>query len=320
MFKKIFVIGILASSITTSNQVMAEIVWKGTSLWQSPVSTSTVRHLIVTQHSELFDSCTEFRKQMDKIVNYPDEERRIDFEATRREPLNNSWPQMAFTYEFKTDIPLSGNVLNESKLELAKMAAEKKQNTPLQISIQNAEEVLIQDLRSVSFTQSQETGLLKTARDLNLEPLPTKLVIKSGDGVYLNVIGKDTACDIINGSAQLLTVVNARARVGLDEQVKLKDFFYTISELTIPVLKKYMKPSSRAAMLGYYFGKYLESKFPDNTVEVNDQIIADLIETFFEQKTMSFNGLWGQSPVGPLLTFDAFSEIFQVSLKLTATK
>lgn len=316
MTRNVVLAGVFAAYLMSTCLAMADTVWRGADLWLAPAPTASIRQINVNQNAELIRTCSEFQKSNEDFSEFPIEERKNVFDSVRRQALKSAWPELKFSAIFKTDIPSNGNILTDKlkeELSVAIASASKGNTAPIELFIQMPESLIIQDLSMLKINQLQESGFLKIGKELGLLPLPVSVVVKHGDGVYLLVTGKDTACDILKGNARLSAIANVSSTITLSEQIKFKNLFANISKMTRKATKSYKNSNQRAAMLGFHFGSYLQSNFKDYPVESYDETIRLLVGSLFD-KDMNLNKLWDNSSGESVVRFQPYSDDFQVSI------
>jgi hypothetical protein len=138
------------------------------------------------------------------------------------------------------------------------------------------------------------------------------------DGVYLDVYGKETACDIASGKVYLKANGTAAAQLSLDQQVKLKSYFMQISQVSNYVLSKYKSPKKRSGLLGYKLGAIFSGIKGMDETRVEAAII-DALDGYFTGDTLDLNNQWMTSMGENVLNFQARSQNFNVTLNLISS-
>jgi hypothetical protein len=312
-----FAVSIASASVLGAPlAVRAETGWAQAKLWQTPVVTTLALGL-GDGTEELKAECANFEKLNQKFakLNSKKHHKKM-FEEQRKQRLKSSNPGAGFAADLALEWPANGEVLQISDREALKRQAEetaRNDKRPYQTLAADWQFIDSASLQASS-VPSLDGSLVQTATELGLEPSAVSFVEKQG-GVQVVVSGKDLACDLIQGRAQLVVSARSYAQLSLERQVKMKSFFAAISDAANAALVTGTKARHRAGLLGYRLGRYFEG-VANLTPERSDAAIVATMDAFFDPQSLDRNGLWTSVGSEKTLVPSAVSDAFEVKVTI----
>ncbi|MES2854388.1 MAG: hypothetical protein V4692_00930 [Bdellovibrionota bacterium] len=132
-------------------------------------------------------------------------------------------------------------------------------------------------------------ALIETSKSLGLRTLPIQIAGDTKSPV-IRVTGKDAACDLLRGNAQLQFAAETTVRISFDAQTQISEFYDRLREVTKEAFERSSTLSGRAGFVGYRLATVLPTQDPELGVEWTGHIIS----TFYDG-TMNRNTHWSES-------------------------
>ncbi len=134
----------------------------------------------------------------------------------------------------------------------------------------------------------ESRSLAGASKKLGLSLHPVQ-VLRSGSKVYIKVTGRDAACDVLNSKAHVSYETRALAKIGLEEQLKIKSFYADFQELVKEAFAMKRTGRGRAALVGFKAYDLLKKHnvFDDQAESFTEGLVND----FFDNE-MNRTALW----------------------------
>lgn len=272
------------SAISFAIPALAGVAWAKTKFWQVPYETGLTLKIKAADAKlpQLCKEYTELVKDADKSDLSSEE---ISY--------MRSQPARAFEKDFWTSFVLNSEA---SQVLLAqsidKVNSESTQNPQEEIAFgytqKNAE--LVPQLTSYTNLAivDRADSLLSISRSVGLKPLGISIV-GSGSQLIIKVSGKDSACDLLSGKANLNLNASAIVKISLEEQTRIDSFYKKIESVSKEVFAKSNSTKLRSALFGFKMADVLTLEKVG--YEAGAQYIHYLVENFFDSD-MNRNEVW----------------------------
>jgi hypothetical protein len=302
----------------------ADVVYASSSLWRSPVPSVVTVTATPSMGQDFATACSDFQTLIQKyseMLADPNVAPSLNsiLNQARTEPLQSQFPSQSFQGRFKLNISADGNLITDTvKGQLAQTAEAdaESDSRPHYTLAPNACYVGAQSLSAGKplYTNDSLSQAVSAAR---LAPLAARLEFVAGDGVYLDVASRDTACDLASGKLSFQGQVQATVQIALDQQVQLRSYYSDLSNIGNSVVEKYHEPVQRAAALGFRLGNFFAKSSPGASDDQVDGMIVSALDAYFVEGSLELNGAWTESSDGKHeLEFQSNSSPVSIGLKI----
>jgi hypothetical protein len=306
---------LLLSSLLISAHASAEMTWAKTNFWQAPYE-NNYQISFNPESSDLMESC----KRMSRSVWDMDGELVID--TPERMQKLRAMPLISQTTDsFLLSVPLwkqaSVNLASDQDLINSRNASQKpKLQDTLPAYTQSAAGVYLESnsLSKFQITVS-EKSFVGVSRKLGLKDSNVQIKNNS-QGLFLEIDGKDLACDLALGSATLTASGKASVRIGIEEHKQLMNFYSGVDQIALKILKEKQIPAQRAALLGFRLGGFLARETVSGP-EKSEAHLMEILNHVFELEKMEPNMRWTSSLGEKHLVVNNTSDSVPVQLQIS---
>lgn len=298
----------------TTSAAAADVAWVKTQFWQSPYYTTTQAQ-ISSPSADLLKSCRWLKGLAYNERGKTRITTKKDMEFIRKMPVSNSM-EAEFSAEILTTLPINGDILSEThKQELFKVADQASEKTILPFYTQRNQEVRLDYFSESNIIVSPtEKSYSALSYSLGLNPLPMKL-LRRGNGIYLKVLGLDTACDLVYGLAQVTVQIDAQIKILFEEQLKIGTFYTFVENAYSEAESKAKSYRSRAAIFGAKLGNQL-AQDKSKSEEVIENQIESLMDFLFVDNNFSYSSAWKIQGQKRFLTLDGTSQPVKIKIEI----
>jgi hypothetical protein len=211
---------------------------------------------------------------------------------------------------------VNGNILGEiQKNELFKIADQEALKTVLPGYTQRNHEVRLDYFsQALIFVNPGKGSLTEISSSLGLSHKPIQLLRKS-NGIFLKVLGLDTACDLALKRSTLSIQLEAAVKILFDEQIKLTNFYSFVEKAYAESERKAKSYRSRAAILGVKLGNHLAQDRTKSQDFIEDQI-ESLMEFLFVDNNFKLSSAWKIQGQDRFLSLDGTSQPVKMKIEI----
>ena len=256
-----------------------------TPFWQTPAPQFFNAHLLSTDKN-LSKICSEYKEQ----IAYKDGKSVLDKEEIDLlRGLSDEIYETSFSTKFKIDTNLLSSDIQKVVAQLNTLSLQQTSGPTLPYSTLPLAELQFAFTQQSPITVIEnERSLTAASRNVGLAPKAIA-ILGTGPNLTIKVMGKDTACDLLDGTAVLSYKSNGVAKISLADQMRSDKFYRDFSTLTNSVLEKKKSAVGRAFHIGYK----MKDLFIQHSLlnDRSEDYLDALVNTFFDEE-MNQNSAW----------------------------
>lgn len=279
-------ISLIIPVLMLTGGAQASPAWVKTPFWKAP-AVHQVRVKIVNQEKGLAEVCRQYGEQ---VLSAPGktllEKEQVEYFRTEEIDIRRG---LSFKARFRMDVEATNAILNrETEALNARIPAEKGKDALPYYTNETAQIVPSLQATSAVRVEGSDLSLTQVSASVGLGPAKVR-VLGDGAQAVIEVLGKDLACDLLEGRARIQFESLGKVAISLEDQVKSNELYKKFEDLTKEVFGKKRTPTGRAALMGFRLSEVLAPLRLDRSTE--EIVIGSLVETFFDDK-MERNRVW----------------------------
>jgi hypothetical protein len=268
----------------------AEVAWVKSPFWQAPyVSSADLK--ISTSEKNLLDLCKDYREAVEYA---PGKTLASSSEIERKRTDGGQLGSNGFVAVFKID---PSNASGEIQKGLAEandeVQAMSEKDTLPSFTLPTAQLVPTYSPRGDVKVVLGRNTLTGISQSVGLAPARVIIAGEKADA-QIRVMGKDLACDIVEGNAVLEYDSSAEVKISLDNQLYINEIYAKVESITNDVFAKKSSVQGRAALFGFRLTEVFGPLRLDN--QTSENMVGTITEFLFDAKMQrstawkTFNG------------------------------
>jgi hypothetical protein len=285
---KAFNLTIIPLILIHSALARAEFAWARTAFWQAPYETNQTLHIEAVDPN-LAQVCQEYK---DVVVSASGTASLEATDIQMLRTLSTNVTRTQFSAKFRIAKVQSQNLIKTSIDSANQAASLLSLSNPLPDFLQFTTEILPSGLPVGAVSVVTKNGSLSNiSKSVGLPTLNIK-VLGNDWSTTVELEGKDLACDLLNGAANLQFESSATVRISFDAQRRIDDFYRQVERASGEALTQKSSARGRAALLGFKLAPAFASR--NIGKDLSKTVMKNIIEQFFDLK-MNRNSSWSSS-------------------------
>lgn len=293
MNHKIIIKIILLGCLQISAAMAAEIRTLSNPYFKTQIY-STYESGISISNPSLDSECDRMVRHLNNSQELSPEVRRKRF-LQQRNQVNAEQNPMDSTFSVRFKLQNQGfdNLLanvDVNELNLSTTALKEQSKLPLDVLLAHSVQVVDFESSKVQISNIDEQSLSNWYKREGL-PFASIRLEKEGSEYFLNVMGRDLACDLNAGQVQLLISSPVLVRPSPKDQEDLGQFYFELRERISPIIESTTTLRKKAARIGYHTSEVLE-RYGFIQTEIQEKYVGNLMDFLFTDDELKLSKTW----------------------------